>query len=78
MELDPSGSDVVEGQSDCCCHSGCDEKSKWTDEIPLSEPRIETLFEVVVRTSYAYVVNQVPKDIDLESLESFTSSPELR
>ena len=78
MELDPSGSDVVEGKSDCCCHSGCDSEGEWLNEIPLSEPGIETLLEVVVRPSDADVVNQVSEHVDLESLESFAGSPELR
>lgn len=78
MELDPSGSDVVEGQGDSCCDCGCDDEGKWTHEIPLSKPGIETLLEVIVRSGDADVVNQVSEDIDLQSLESFTSSPELR
>lgn len=64
VQLDPSGTDVVEGESDGRCDTCGDEKSKGINEAPLSETGEEALLEVVIRSSDGNVVEDVSPDID--------------
>lgn len=77
MQLNPSGADVVDGEGDGGCDTSGDEKGKGVNPSPLSEPGEETLLEVVVGSSDRHVVQDVPPDVDLQSLEGFTRTTQL-
>ena len=59
VQLDHSGSNIIEGQGNGCGDSCGKDEGEWVYESVLSEPGEESFFEVVIWSGNADVENQM-------------------